>query len=97
MSRATGAIVMPAPTGAALQHALDSGLSGLARLNDEPLAEPQNVEDDGVVPIQDLLYRGKAALARAREVGDNIKAAGLSPDADALAELFDLLELAASD
>lgn len=97
VSRATGAIVMPAPTGAALQHALDSGLSGLARLNDEPMAEPQNVEDDGVVPIQDLLYRGKAALARAREVGDGIKAAGLSPDADALAELFDLLELAASD
>jgi HPt (histidine-containing phosphotransfer) domain-containing protein len=97
VSRATGAIVVPAPTGAALQHALDSGLSGLARLNDEPLAEPQNVEDDGVVPIQDLLYRGKAALARAREVGDGIKAAGLSPDADALAELLDLLELAASD
>ena len=97
VSRATGAMVTPAPTGAALQHALDSGLSGLARLNDEPMAEPQNVEDDGVVPIQALLYRGKSALARARVVGDEIKAAGLSPDADALAELFDLLELAASD
>lgn len=97
VSRATGAMVMPALTGAALQHALDSGLSGLARLNDEPLAEPQNVEDDGVVPIQDLLYRGKSALARARVVGQEIKAGGLSPDADALAELFDLLELAASD
>lgn len=97
VSRATGAMVTPAPTGAALQHALDSGLSGLARLNDEPMAEPQNVEDDGVVPIQDLLYRGKSALARARVVGEEIKAAGLSPDADALAELFDLLELAASD
>jgi len=97
VSRATGAMVTPAPTGAALQHALDSGLSGLARLNDEPMAEPQNVEDDGVVPIQDLLYRGKSALARARVVGDEIKAAGLSPDPDALAELFDLLELAASD
>ena len=69
MSRATGSIVLPAPTGQTLRHALDAGLSGLARLNEEPLAEPAHVpEDDGVVPIQDLLYRGKAALARAREV-----------------------------
>ena len=98
MSRATGSIVLPAPTGQTLRHALDAGLSGLARLNEEPLAEPAHVpEDDGVVPIQDLLYRGKAALARAREVGDAIKAAGLAPDPDALAELFDLLELAASE
>ena len=91
-------IVLPAPTGQTLRHALDAGLSGLARLNEQPLAEPAHVpEDDGVVPIQDLLYRGKAALARAREVGDAIKAAGLAPDPDALVELFDLLELAASE
>ena len=90
MSRATGSIVLPAPTGQTLRHALDAGLSGLARLNEEPLAEPAHVpEDDGVVPIQDLLYRGKAALARAREVGDAIKAAGLAPDPDALAGALD--------
>ena len=42
-------------------------------------------------------HRTGRALARAREVGDAIKAAGLAPDPDALAELFDLLELAASE
>lgn len=98
ISRATGAFVVPAPTGASLQHALESGLSGLAKLNDEPMAEPAHVdEDDGVVPIQDLLYRGKAALARAIVVGETIKVGGTPPDQDALAELFDLLELATSE
>lgn len=98
ISRATGAFVVPAPSGASLQHALESGLSGLARLNDEPMAEPAHVdEDDGVVPIQDLLYRGKAALARAIVVGESIKVGGMAPDQDALTELFDLLELATSE
>jgi len=98
VSRATGAIVMPAPSGSSLENALASGLTGLARLNDEPLAEPANVdEDDGAVPIQDLVYRGKAALARAIEVGEAIKAGVGAPDQDALAELFDLLELATTE
>ena len=89
---------MPAPSGASLHHALESGLTGLARLNDEPLAEPANVdEDDGMVPIQDLLYRGKAALARAIAVGETIKSGSGAPDQDTLAELFDLLELATSE
>jgi hypothetical protein len=98
VSRATGAIVMNAPSGASLNQALQSGLEGLARLNDQPLAEPANVdEDDGVVPIQDLLYRGKAALTRAIEVGESIKSGNVAPDQDTLAELFDLLELATTE
>jgi chemotaxis protein histidine kinase CheA len=98
VSRATGAIVMPAPSGETLQHALESGLSGLSRLNDEPLAEPAHVdEDEGVVPIQDLLYRGKSALSRAIEVGDSIKSGAHAPDQETLAELFDLLELATTE
>jgi hypothetical protein len=98
VSRATGAIVLGAPSGASLDKALQSGLEGLARLNDQPLAEPANVdEDDGVVPIQDLLYRGKAALTRAIAVGDSIKSGKSAPDQDTLAELFDLLELATTE
>jgi hypothetical protein len=98
VSRATGAIVMPAPTGASLQHALESGLSSLKKLNEEPMAEPAHVDDDdGVVPIQDLVYRGKAALARAIEVGESIKSGSTQPDQETLAELFDLLELATSE
>jgi chemotaxis protein histidine kinase CheA len=98
LSRATGSIVLPAPSGDSLQQALESGLSGLSRLKDEPLAEPVPVdEDEGVVPIQDLLYRGKSALTRAIEVGGSIKSGAQSPDPDTLAELFDLLELATTE
>lgn len=89
---------MPAPSGPSLQHALDSGLTGLAKLNDEPMAEPAHVDDDdGLVPIQDLLYRGKAALTRAIAVGEAIKSGSTAADHDTLAELFDLLELATSE
>jgi hypothetical protein len=98
VSRATGAIVVPAPSGESLHDALASGLSGLSRLERETLAEPAPVdEDEGTVPIQDLLYRGKAALARAIEVGESIKSGGGTPDQTALAELFDLLELATTE
>ena len=98
VSRATGAIIMPAPSGSSLQHALESGISGLERLNDEPMAEPALVdEDDGVVPIQELVYRGRSALTRAIAMGDSIKTGTTSPDPETLAELFDLLELAATE
>ncbi|MEA3246512.1 MAG: hypothetical protein U9Q74_10195, partial [Gemmatimonadota bacterium] len=98
VSRATGAIVMPAPAGDTLEQALASGLTSLERLNAEPLAEPAVVEEDeGIVPIQDLLYRGRSALMRAVEVGEAIKAGGAAPGEDALAELFDLLELATTE
>lgn len=87
-----------APSGAALASLLGAGIAGLARLDDEPLSQPVPIdEDDGVVPIQDLLYRGKAALRRAIEIGDTAKRLGTTPTADTLAELFDLLELAAAD
>lgn len=89
---------MPAPSGASLERALDSGISGLSRLAAEPMAEPAPVsEDDGAVPIQDLLYRGKAALARAVEVGSAIRSGKSSADQDTLADLFDLLELATTE
>ena len=46
--------------------------------------------------IDDLLYRGRAALDRAIEVRDLIRLSGGNTD-EALAELFDLLDLAAAD
>jgi len=98
VSRATGAIVMPAPAGDQLERALASGLTSLERLNAEPLAEPAIIEEDeGIVPVQDLLYRGRSALMRAVEVGEAIKAGGGPPSGDVLAELFDLLELATTE
>jgi len=59
--------------------------------------EPQPVASaDDVVPIEDLLYRGDAALARAFELRDTITRA-VAHDVhtrDAVEELFDLIRLA---
>ena len=86
-----------APSGTDLHHLLGAGIQGLSGLDREPLSEPVDVDDDGIVPIQDLLYRGRAALHRAVELSDTLKRAGPSPDAESLAELYDLLELAAAE
>lgn len=86
-----------APSGAALHELLGAGISGLSSLADTPLAEPTELEDDGVVPIQDLLYRGRAALRRAAQLGHSFRHSGSTPNADELAELYDLLELAEAE
>ena len=49
-----------------------------------------------VVPIESLLYRGRAALDREVEIRDRLRAAPAS-DPSALEELFDLRELARVD
>ncbi len=86
-----------APSGAALHDLLGAGISGLSNLGSTPLAEPVELEDDGVVPIQDLLYRGKSALRRAAQLGQTYRTSGATPNADELAELYDLLELAEAE
>ena len=86
-----------APHGTALHDMLGAGLSGLASLDSTPLAEPAELEDDGVVPIQDLLYRGRSALRRAAQIGQSFRTSGATPNADELAELYDLLELAEAE
>jgi hypothetical protein len=97
MPSTPAAPVAAAPSGAALHDMLGEGISGLSRLEDEPLSEPVEVEDDGIVPIQDLLYRGTAALRRAIELGDALKKSATASDAERLTELYDLLELAATE
>jgi hypothetical protein len=47
----------------------------------------------GLVPIESLLYRGDAALARARKLKEALKTHP-APAPDALAELYELLDLA---
>ena len=91
-----GAAAGEATSGDALSAMLVSGLSGLSGLEETPLAEPIDVPDDVTVPIEDLVYRGRDALDRAIELRDQMRTAGGAPDSALLAELFDLLELAAT-
>ena len=84
------------PTGAELTQFLQSGIASFTDLERTPLAPPAPLDDATLVPIDDLLYRGRSALARAIEVRDLIRLSGGNTD-EALAELFDLLDLAAAD
>ncbi len=86
----------PTPTGPELTQFLQSGIAGFNELDRTPLAPPAPLDDATLVSIDDLLYRGRAALDRAIEVRDLIRLSGGNTD-EALAELFDLLDLAAAD
>jgi hypothetical protein len=70
---------------------LDGSIAALQALASNPLSKPIALAEDEVVPIETLLYRGRAALDRAVELREAVRA---SPDKAALDELFDLLELA---
>ena len=87
----------PTPTGRELQTLLQSGIAGFSTLAARPLSQPVPLVDETVVPIQSLLYSGRGALDRARELRAEIAQAGGAPSPDTLAELFDLLDLAAAD
>ena len=78
------------PTGMPLDTALEQTLANFGGLDDRPLSEP------APVPIESLIYRGSSALARAREIRDTMQGAG-AQDPTLLAELFDLLDLAAAE
>ena len=54
-------------------------------------------DPDVVVPVEQLLYRGRPALLRARAVRDLLRARPGPPDPALLDELYDLLDLAAAD
>ncbi|HUQ83046.1 MAG TPA: hypothetical protein VM076_17980 [Gemmatimonadaceae bacterium] len=84
------------PTGAELRQFLQSGIAGFNELDQTPLAPPAPLDDATLIPIDDLVYRGRAALQRAIEVRDLMRLSGGNTD-EALAELFDLLDLAAAD
>ncbi|MBM3907627.1 MAG: hypothetical protein FJ363_06040 [Gemmatimonadetes bacterium] len=85
-----------APSGEALNALLAKGLAGLGALEEQPLVEPADLPSDVVVPIEDLVYRGRDALDRAIELRDQIRQSTGAPDPAMLNELFDLLELAAT-
>jgi len=76
---------------------LDSTIEALDALGENPFAAPVPIPEDNVVPIDSLLYRGRAALDRALEIRDDLRKRGPSSDQAALDELFDLLDLARAE
>ena len=86
------------PAGAvALGDLLDRGLRTLGTLAQTPLSNPVTLAEQPPVPIDVLLYRGRAAIERAREIRDAIQRGGGTADVEALGELYDLLDLALTD
>ena len=49
------------------------------------------------VPIDTLLYRGRAALDRALEIRESVRQSGQAPTSEIIEELLDLVGLAAED
>lgn len=77
--------------GAALRDALGSSLSEMRPLERPGEPEPQ------VIPIQTLLYKGKAAVNRSKELRAQIFAAKTAPSRETVSELCDLVELAGAE
>ena len=80
---------------------LASGIAGIEQLNTSPMQEPTPISfDDMIVPVESLLYRGRAALDRAIElrstIRDAINGAATAPQED-LDELLDLLDLVGTE
>jgi hypothetical protein len=85
------------PTGRELHDLLEDGLVGMRSLEERPLDAPLPLPDDDVVPIEQLLYHGRGALRRAAELREEIRRSGAAPSTEAVAELFDLVDLALAE
>lgn len=86
----------PTPRGTMLHALLESGIAGLEQLDSEPFSTPVEIDDE-LVPIEDLLYRGRAAFDRAMEVRNIIRARGGAATQEEIEEIFDLLDLASPE
>ncbi|HUR91742.1 MAG TPA: hypothetical protein VMY38_03625 [Gemmatimonadaceae bacterium] len=82
------------PRGQDLHSLISEGLASFAGMELE--TPPAPAAAAGVVPIESLLYTGRAALARAREIRSAQAAAAREPTPEELDELMDLMELATS-
>ena len=94
MATAAASVAPPRP---GLGSLLDAGIEKLGALQMTPLATPVSIPEQPPVPIDVLLYRGRAAIERCREIRDQVRKAGGPVDAETLDELFDLLDLALTD
>lgn len=85
------------PTGRELKEFLNQGIETIGRLQHEPLRERAPLPDEAVVPIETLLYRGRAAVERAIALRDELRRHTGAPPKDVVDELYDLLDLALVD
>jgi hypothetical protein len=72
-------------------------VSQAEHLREQPLAPRVTGPYDEVVPMEQLLYRGRSALVRAVALRDEIHGERTTPSPEALDELFDLLDLALTE
>jgi len=74
-------------------HVLSAGSA-----HDSPAsAEPTEGPGSAPVPIETLLYGGRAALDRALEIRNEVRATGIAPPREVVDELLDLVALAATE
>jgi hypothetical protein len=81
-----------APSGTDLNALLGAGIAGLSEM-----APEHHATEEELVPVESLLYRGRAALDRAIAIADQVAARDTLPDRDRFGELRDLLHLATSE
>lgn len=79
---------------AARSDLLGRGIDALDSLVSTPFAAATAHAATQVVPVETLLYRGRAALQRAAELRAEIRAAGGTAPPEKLDELYDLIGLA---
>lgn len=76
---------------------LGAGIDALENLTAQPLAVQALSGPMVVVPVETLLYRGRAALERAAAIREQIKTSGTQASPAALDEMYDLIGLALKD
>ncbi len=83
------------PRGQELRDVLNSSLASMRSLENRH-SGPQAPATE-LVPIQELLYRGRSAIERAAEIRRALKKSGTPPTRALVDELVDLVELAAAE
>jgi hypothetical protein len=76
---------------------LGKGIDALDNLTMRPIATPVTFGAVEVVPVETLLYRGRAALERAAAIREQIRASGGIASPATLDEVYDLIGLALKD
>ena len=61
------------------------------------MSPPAALDDERIVPIDELLYRGRAALERAAALRAELLYIDTTPPREVVEELFDLIELALAE